>query len=93
MGRKKNRYRQMERFVSYSLLLDLALFVLYLLWAGLGISWLKAITAILILLLTVLILGFLYLTGELLRRRSLWMTTGASAIALCLLFSLLLNFP
>ena len=83
----------MERFMTYALLLDFALFLLYLLWAGLGILWLKVTTAVAIFILSALILGFLYLTGELLRQRSLWMTTGASAIVFCLLFSLLLNFP
>ena len=38
-------------------------------------------------------LAFLYLTRELTRRRSLWMTTASGGILICLLFSLILNFP
>ena len=91
--KRNNRYRSMERYITYALLIDLGLFLFYLLWAGLSVIWLKAITATICLLLSALILIFLYLAKELRRPRSLWMTTGASAIALCLLFSLLLNFP
>ena len=33
------------------------------------------------------------MSGELLRHRSLWMSAGALAILVCLLISLLLNYP
>ena len=35
----------------------------------------------------------LYLTGEFKRRRSLWMVTGFAGIVLCILVSLLVNYP
>ncbi len=93
MTKKRNRYKEMERYMTYALCTDTALFILYLLFAGLGVIWLKILLSILCLLLSVLILGFLFITRELLKPRSLWLSAGAAAIVLCLLFSLFLNFP
>lgn len=93
MTRRENRYKQMEKKMTYALLGDLGLFLLYLLCAGAGIIWLKVILAIFCVLISLAILGFLYLSQELLRSRSLWMTTGGAAILLCLIVSLLLNYP
>ena len=93
MTRRVNRYKQMEKNMTITLLGDLGLFLLYLLCAGAGIIWLKVILSILCILLSVAILGLLYLSQELLRPRSLWMTTGAASILLCLIVSLILNYP
>ena len=83
----------MERYMTYTLLGDAALFLLFLIFAATGMIWLKAITAILALLVSIGCLGFLYLSRELLKKRSFWMTTAAAAILLCTLVSLILNFP
>jgi len=93
MQKKNNRYRQMERYMTYALLADLVLFILYLIFAGIGIIWAKVIIAIIAILLSLLCLAFLFLTQELLKRRSLWMSVSAAAVVLCLLFSLILNMP
>jgi len=93
MANKQNRYKMMERYMTYALCADTAGFILYLLFAGLGIVWLKVLMVLVCLLLSGLLLAFLYLTRELTKRRSLWITAGASAVLICLLFSLLLNFP
>ena len=93
MNIKPLRYKEMERYLTYALCADAAIFVLYLLFVGLGVVWLKATLAIIALILSGLMLGYLYMTQELLKRRSLWISTGAAAIALCLIFSLILNFP
>lgn len=93
MSKQPNRYQQMERYMCMTLALDLVLFVVYLISAGSGIVWMKVICAILAILISGLCLAFLYLTNELLRERSLWMTVSAAAIAICTIFSLILNFP
>lgn len=93
MARKLNRYKEMERYMILSIGLDVVLFVLYMIVAGAGIIWLKVILTILTIALSGAILAFLYMTQEILRPRSLWMTAAAGAIILCLLFSLILNFP
>lgn len=93
MATNRIRYKQLELYVTYALIADTAIFVLYLLFAGLGIAWAKTIFAILAILLSVACLAFLRLSRELLRRRSLWMTVGAAAVLVCILFSLLLKFP
>ena len=93
MAQKNKRYQEMERYMTYALIADAVLFVLYLICAGAGIVWLKVILAILSILLSALCLGFLYLSREIFRRRSLWMSVSAGAILLCTLASLLLNFP
>jgi len=93
MAERKNRYKQMERSMVCVLGADFVLFVLYLICAGAGITWLKVTLAILGILISGGCIGYLYMTQELLRRRSLWMGTAAAAIAICLLTSLILNFP
>lgn len=93
MAAKRNRYREMERYLTAILIADAVLFLLFLLYSGLGIIWGKVLAAILVVLMSGLSLGFLYLTGELMRRRSLWMSAGFAAIALCLVVSLICNYP
>lgn len=93
MAQKPNRYKVMERYMTYALCLDAVLFILYMIVAGNGIVWLKVILTLLCLALSGALLWFLYTTKELLRQRSFWITAGATAIALCLLISLVLNFP
>lgn len=93
MAGKSHRYKEMERYMTITLCADTALFVFYLIAAGNGVIWLKVILTLLCLGVSGLLLWFLYTTNELLRQRSLWITTGAAAIAVCLFFSLILNFP
>ena len=93
MDNTSSRYAQMERLMSVVLLTDTGLFVLYLIFAGIGVIWLKAITAVLAVLISGLSLAYLYITKELLRKRSLWMTAASGAILVCVLFSLLVNYP
>ena len=90
---KNNRYKQMEKYMIFALLSDLLFFILYLITAGSGIIWLKVIFSIFIIVISGACLAFLYISQELLRPRSLWMTTAAGSILVCLLFSLFLNFP
>ena len=93
MGRKNNRYLQFERYMTVVLGIALLIFIIFLIASGTGTLWLKVTTAIMGILLTILCLAYMYLTGELLRRRSLWMSTIAAAILICTLFSLILQFP
>ncbi len=93
MGNRRNRYKEMERYMGLILAGDLLLFIAFLVASGCGIIWLKVILSILAIMLSALCLAYLYLTKELLRERSLWMSASAAAIVICILFSLLLNFP
>ena len=93
MAKKPNRYKLMERYLTVMLCMDTAAFILYTFFAGMGIIWLKVIFSLICLSLSGFILWILYASKEILRQRSLWITTGAGAIVVCLLFSLLLNFP
>lgn len=90
---RKNNYQQMQWYLIYALIAAAGMFALYLVFAGFGIIWLKVVTAVLAILISFACLAYLYLTKELLRSRSLWMSTAAAAIIVCLLFSLVLNFP
>lgn len=90
---KQSRYKQMEELLTRVLLADVAVFALYLIFAGSGSTALKAITAIIAILLSGLCLAFLYMNGEIKKRRSRWMVMGYSAVLVCLLVSLLVNYP
>ena len=93
MNSKKTRYQKMEAIVTGVLCVDAVIFVAYLIFAGSGMVAMKAITAIITLLLSGAVLYFLYITRELLRKRSIWMTLAAACIILCLVASLILHFP
>ena len=90
---KRNRYREMESLMTKVILADLLVFILFLVSAGKGWTVFKVITASISIFGSLLCLGWLYMTGEFPKRRSLWMVTAFACIALCVLFSLLLNFP
>lgn len=90
---KRSRFRQMEDLMTKIILVDLVVFVLYLVCASMGWTVFKVITAIITIFGSFLCLGWLFLTGEFPRRRSLWMITALACIAICTVISLLLNFP
>ena len=93
MANKRNNYKLFERFMTIALCADAIAFIFYMIFAGLGIVWLKVILTLGCFALSAFILWVLYTSKELLRSRSLWITTGAAAIAFCLFMSLVLNFP
>ena len=93
MRARKNRYAEMERSFGLVLLLDVSLFVFYLMAAANGIGWLKVILFTVVFLISILCLALLYYAGEFGRQRSMWLVTAAAVIAICVLFSLILKFP
>lgn len=90
---KRNRYREMERLMTKVILGDVLIFVLFLVCSRMGWSVFKVITAIISIFGSLLCTGWLYLTGEFMRRRSLWMVTIFICIVICVAVSLLLSFP
>lgn len=90
---KRNRYREMESMMTKIILGDVLVFILYLVCAGFSLSVLKVISAIIAIFGSLLCVGWLYLTGEFGRRRSLWMVTIFIAIIICVSVSLLLGYP
>ena len=90
---KRMRYKTIEKYLTYTLLADTAIFALYLIFAGKGLVALKFITAFLSIGTSGLALGYLYLIGETTKRRSRWIVMGFICIILCLLVSLILNYP
>ena len=93
MAQKRNRYKEMEKMMTTGLIADAVIFLLYLIFAAAGVIWLKVILAIFTILIALAGLALLYLSQELLRQRSLWLSTGFFAIFLCILVSLILAFP
>ena len=90
---KRMRYKTIEKYLTYTLLADAAVFALYLLFAGLGVVALKVITSILIIGASGLSLVYLYMIGETKKRRSRWMVLGFACLLLCLVVSLILKYP
>ena len=93
MAPKANRYKEMERYMTVLLITAAVMFVLFLIYSGIGILWAKVITCIFAIVIPFLCLGVLYLTKELFKGRSLWLTTGFFGILICTVVSLLTNFP
>lgn len=93
MERPNNRYKQMERYMTLAILADFVLFIFFLISSGTGTIWAKVVTAIFTIAISGLCIAFLYQTQELLKKRSLWMTSAAISILACVIFSLILGFP
>lgn len=87
------RYKQLDQLLTRVIIADTAAFVLYLIFAALGLSVLKVIIAIMTILVSGLCLAYLYKLGEFKKARSRWMVMGFGAIILCTLVSLILNYP
>lgn len=90
---KRNRYREMESMIMKVLIADTLVFCMYMIFAGRGLVALKVVTAILSFLISGLTLGWLILTREFFRRRSLWISTASISLLICLLISLILKYP
>ncbi len=90
---KRNRYQQMQQMMTKALITDAAAFIIYLIAAGNGVLWLKVVAAIASIVISLGSLALLYLSQELLRKRSLWLSTGFFSVFMCVLASLILAFP
>jgi len=93
MERQNTRYKDLEQFLTILVVAMLALFVFYLMMAAGGKTVLQIIAAVMIASIAAFGLWLLVKSRELLRQRSIWMTLGAACIILCILVSLVLNFP
>ena len=91
--KRTNRFQTFEKKMTRYLLVDLVLFVLYIIFAASNVIWVKILLSIAVVLISSACLAILYLSGEFKKTRSLWMTTAAVSITVCLVFSLILNFP
>ena len=90
---KRMRYKTIEKYLTYTLLADTAVFALFLLFSGLGAVALKVITSILIIGASGLSLVYLYMIGETKKRRSRWLVLGFACLLLVLFVSLILRYP
>ena len=90
---KRMRYKTIEKYLTYILLADTAVFAMYLLFSGTGVVALKVITALLSIVASGLSLGYMYMIGETKKRRSRWIVLGFLGILLCLFVSLILKYP
>ena len=93
MAKRTNRYRKFDFIMTRVVIGDVFLFLLYLLSAALGIGFLKGLAATLTIVGSAACVGYLYLSQELLKKRSLWMTMSFGAIALLTLVSLICKVP
>ena len=93
MAKRTNRYRQFDFIMTRVVIGDVFLFLVYLLSAAMGIDFLKGLTAFVTIVGSAACLGYLYLSKELLKKRSLWMTMSFGAIVLLTIVSLLCKVP
>ena len=91
--KEPSRFRVLEKNMTIAVAVEGAAFLLFLIAAGLGITWLKVMMVIAVVLISGLGFLSLYLTGELFRLRSRWIAMSFGAFLLCMLFSLILRFP
>ena len=87
------RYKKLEDMMARILIADWVIFGLFMLFAGLGVVAMKVICAVATIIVSGLSLGFLHLIGLLKQRCSLWMVVGFGGVLLCLLVSLICNYP
>ncbi len=89
----QDHFKDLEHMLTIFVLVDLALFIGYLVFAAAS----AVIGKVLCVLLTLVVAGYglwvLYNTKELLKQRSLWITFSFGAIILCTAVSLICQFP
>ncbi len=93
MSQRKTRFRDFERYITLCLAVATILFFLFLSAAGSGNVGLKIFLALLSVLDSSYCLWLLYKKQELKRRRSFWMSIWAVCVIVCILASIILNFP
>lgn len=93
MANPNNRYKEMERIITVALVAVAILFIIFLFSSGFGTIWLKILSALIAVAISGGCLWMLYQSQELLKERSLWMSLSAAAIIICIIASLLLNYP
>ena len=93
--RRRNRYREMESMMTKVLIGDGLIFFLYMFAASRSGVWatMKWVLAVVTILVSSLALGWLFLTKEISKRRSMWMVTACVSIMTCLFVYLCLNYP
>ena len=91
--RKKNSFRKFESFLTRVILGELAGFLLMLLFAALGVGWLKWILAVAVILVSGAGCALLISRQEHKRRRSWWMLASFAGMLLCTLVSLIARYP
>ena len=91
--RKKNSFRKFESFLTRVILGELAGFLLMLLFAALGVGWLKWILAMAVILVSGAGCALLVSRQEHKRRRSWWMLAAFAGMLLCTLVSLIAGYP
>ena len=93
MANNRSRYREMEQLMTTLLISDTIIFILYLIVSGVGILWLKILTAFFAIAIAAGSLVLLCLSKELLKPRSMWMSAGFFSVLACMVASLILAFP
>ena len=93
MNENQSSYRFFEQFMTITLFVTLAFFLMYLIMAGCGVVAMKIVFAILVLLLCAACLFVLYTSKEWLKPRSLWLTAAYASVVICTIVSLLSKYP
>ena len=93
MAQRKTRFRDFERYIILCLSIATVLFIAFLSAAGAGNLGLKIFLAILVVAVCGYCLWLLYKKRELLRKRSLWLSVWAICMIICILASVILNYP
>jgi cytochrome bd-type quinol oxidase subunit 2 len=91
--RKKNSFRKFEGMLTKVILGELAGFLLMLLFAALGVGWLKWILAVAVILVSGAGCALLVSKQEHKKRRSWWMLASFAGMLLCTLVSLIAGYP
>ncbi len=93
MAENKNRYQQLEQVLTIFVVLDLFFFLGYLIAALATLLWLKILLLVLALLVSALGIALLCSTREIKRPRSRWIVYALVCIPLCIIVSMICQFP
>ena len=91
--KKKNSFRKFESLLTKVIFGELAGFLLMLLFAALGIGWLKWILAVAVILVSGAGCYLLVAKQEHKRKRSWWMLAAFAGMLLCTRVSLIAGYP
>lgn len=93
MGDKDRSFSKLEAYITKALLINLLLFILFLISSGIGVIWLKVICAIFSVLIPAMCILYLICVKEWRKRRAQWMVSASLSLLICTILSLILQYP
>lgn len=90
---KRPGFRELEKKLTQVIAAETGVFVLMLIFAAFGVTWLKVLLGIAVMAVSALGCALLILMKEYRRKRSWWLLSAFGSLFVCTLVSLIVGYP